>query len=145
VINVIPGRVEFFVDIRHPDDKLKDQSVTMIQEKLQEVAKNTNVACETYIDWAYNMVPFDENIKKIIKSTINKLDYTSMEVYGGPGHDAKYMSTSTPTAMIFVKSIAGISHSENELTEDKDLIKGANVLLNTVLSLARNNESKTII
>lgn len=59
-----------------------------------------------------------------------------MRLYGGPGHDAKYMSTYTPTALIFVKSVKGISHSEEELTYDEDLVKGANVLLHTVLSLS---------
>lgn len=137
-INVIPGTVEFVVDIRHPKDDVKNKSVTLIQEQLQEVAVSNNVSCETYIDWAYDTVPFDQDVIKAIGESAEELDYSAMDLYGGPGHDAKYMSTYTPTGLIFVKSIDGISHNESELTKDEDLIKGANVLLNTIVKLAND-------
>jgi N-carbamoyl-L-amino-acid hydrolase len=41
-----------------------------------------------------------------------------------------------PAAMIFVPSIGGISHNPRELTNDADLIAGANVLLDVVQRLA---------
>lgn len=136
VINVIPDRVLFVVDIRHPKDEVKNKSVALIEERVQQIARETNVTCETYIDWAYDMVPFHQQITKTIKETCMELGYTTFALYGGPGHDAKYMSTYTPTGMIFVKSNKGISHNEQEFTEDADLIKGANVLLHTILKLA---------
>lgn len=42
-----------------------------------------------------------------------------------------------PTAMIFVPSINGYSHREDELTSYEDCAKGANVLLNAVLTICR--------
>ncbi|MGM8364515.1 Zn-dependent hydrolase [Virgibacillus sp. W0181] len=137
-INVIPGKVSFVIDIRHPNDEMKNKSVKLIQERLQKVAGENNVTCETNVDWAYDMVPFDQEIIEKISDSSKELNYSMLDLYGGPGHDAKYMSTYTPTGLIFVKSIDGISHNENELTEDGDLIKGANVLLNTILKLATN-------
>lgn len=135
-INVIPGKVEFVIDIRHPEDAIKNKSVTLIQERVKQIAKENNVTCETYVDWAYDMVPFDSDVLEKVRESVKELHYTSLDLYGGPGHDAKYMSTYTPTGLIFVKSINGVSHNENERTEDEDLIKGANVLLHTVLKLA---------
>lgn len=138
VINVISGAVEFVVDIRHTEDDLKNESVKLIQERLQYIAAENNVTCNAYIDWAYGKVPFDQSIIQAIETSVHDLDYSSIKLYGRPGHDAKNMSTFTPTAMIFIKSIDGISHSKYELTKDEDLIKGANVLFNTILKLANN-------
>ena len=41
-----------------------------------------------------------------------------------------------PTAMIFVPSIGGISHSPREHTPDADLVAGANILLDVTARLA---------
>jgi N-carbamoyl-L-amino-acid hydrolase len=45
------------------------------------------------------------------------------------------MAAIAPVAMIFVPSVGGISHSPQELTKPGDLANGANVLLQTVLSI----------
>lgn len=136
VINVIPGNCDFVVDIRHPHDSERVRSVNILRTKLQDIADLNNVTCNMEIDWSYDMVPFDEKMQKIIQKSADKFGYSSMRLFGGPGHDAKYMSTYTPSAMIFVKSVDGVSHNENELTKDADLIKGANVLLNTIYQLS---------
>lgn len=137
VINVIPGSVEFVIDVRHDRDEMRDKSVELIKDQMHQLAREHNVQCEVTRGWEYDMVPFDKNVIQKIGDSAKSLNYSTMDVYSGPGHDAKYMSTYAPTAMIFVKSVNGVSHNENELTENEDLIKGANVLLNTVLQLAK--------
>jgi N-carbamoyl-L-amino-acid hydrolase len=54
----------------------------------------------------------------------------------GAGHDACFVASVAPTAMIFVSSQGGISHNETEFTSPADCEKGANVLLHTILRLA---------
>ena len=53
----------------------------------------------------------------------------------GAGHDAQFIASYIPTAMIFVPSINGKSHCEEELTTWEDCEKGVNVMLETVLTL----------
>jgi len=43
-----------------------------------------------------------------------------------------------PAAMIFVPSVAGLSHNVKEHTETADLVAGAEVLLNLMLELAES-------
>jgi N-carbamoyl-L-amino-acid hydrolase len=50
----------------------------------------------------------------------------------GAGHDANYLNKITPTSMIFVPSVNGISHQESEFTEWEHVITGTRVLLNAV-------------
>ena len=56
----------------------------------------------------------------------------------GAGHDAQMMQRLCPTAMIFVPSVAGLSHNVKEHTEPPDLIAGAQVLLNLMVELAES-------
>ena len=53
----------------------------------------------------------------------------------GAGHDAQDMTRLGPAGMIFVPSVAGISHAPREFTRPADVENGANVLLRTVLAL----------
>ena len=55
----------------------------------------------------------------------------------GAGHDAINMALFTPTAMLFVPSVAGISHSPREFTKPEDLERGTQALLDTILMLDR--------
>lgn len=53
----------------------------------------------------------------------------------GAGHDSQQMALLAPVAMIFVPSVGGISHSPKEFTKSIDMANGANVLLQTILSI----------
>jgi N-carbamoyl-L-amino-acid hydrolase len=49
------------------------------------------------------------------------------------------MTHIAPTGMIFVPSVAGISHSPREYTSPADMANGVNVLLRTVLAIDRGD------
>jgi N-carbamoyl-L-amino-acid hydrolase len=52
----------------------------------------------------------------------------------GAGHDSQDMALIAPIGMIFVPSVAGISHSQ-KFSKAVDMANGANVLLQTILAL----------
>ncbi|WP_369268311.1 M20/M25/M40 family metallo-hydrolase, partial [Streptomyces harbinensis] len=54
----------------------------------------------------------------------------------GAGHDAQIVASVAPIGMIFVPSTGGISHAPAEDTPPEALVRGADVLLRTVLRLA---------
>jgi N-carbamoyl-L-amino-acid hydrolase len=64
------------------------------------------------------------------------MDWKHMRMPSGAGHDAQMMQRLCPTAMIFVPSVAGLSHNVKEHTEAADLAAGAQVLANLMLELA---------
>jgi Acetylornithine deacetylase/Succinyl-diaminopimelate desuccinylase and related deacylases len=59
-----------------------------------------------------------------------------MRLVSGAGHDAQMMARVCRTAMIFVPSIGGISHSPDEQTSGEDLLAGTELLLDVVLKTA---------
>ena len=76
---------------------------------------------------------FDDKLVKRVLSKAEMLGYSTNYMVSGAGHDASYMNTCCPTAMIFVPSIGGRSHVEIENTTWEDCEAGANVLLHCLL------------
>ena len=74
----------------------------------------------------------DQRLMNILKEVSSDLGYTNMVLPSGAGHDAQDMALIAPSAMIFVPSVDGISHSPKEFTEFEMIFKGANVLLNSL-------------
>lgn len=54
----------------------------------------------------------------------------------GAGHDSQEMARHLPTAMLFVPSLEGRSHSAAEYTSPQDAARGATVLAMALYQLA---------
>ena len=74
-------------------------------------------------------------MRDIIEDAARSLGLTHRRMPSGAGHDAQDLARITPTGMIFVPSVGGISHSPREYTETADIANGANVLLQTILAI----------
>jgi N-carbamoyl-L-amino-acid hydrolase len=59
-----------------------------------------------------------------------------MDIISGAGHDAAYIARVAPTSMIFIPCEDGLSHNELENVKKTDVIAGASVLLQAVLTQA---------
>jgi N-carbamoyl-L-amino-acid hydrolase len=79
----------------------------------------------------------DETIMTAIEAAATKLDLSHTRLMSFAGHDTQAMSAFIPSAMLFVPSVDGISHSPHEFTRQSDVVNGANVLLHTLLQLAQ--------
>ncbi|MEO2099432.1 MAG: M20/M25/M40 family metallo-hydrolase, partial [Flavobacteriaceae bacterium] len=77
----------------------------------------------------------DKRIINLISEVSDDLGYTSMLMPSGAGHDAQDMAVITPTGMIFVPSVNGISHAPEEFSTPEAIAKGVNVLLLSILDL----------
>ena len=61
-----------------------------------------------------------------------------MDLVSGAGHDAAFMSRICPSAMVFVPSRTGKSHSPDEWTEREEIAIGAAVVLEAVKALDKS-------
>ncbi|MCO7174893.1 Zn-dependent hydrolase [Sporolactobacillus kofuensis] len=129
---VIPDRVVFTLEARHKDPEVIAQVVQAIND-LPEQLEGCTVRTRKL--WGRNTVQFDRNLCDQLECSAQGLGYSYKKMYSGAGHDAQYIAEYMPTTMIFVPSIHGKSHCEEECTSYEDCIKGVNVALDTVLSI----------
>ena len=134
VINVIPSRAVMSVDLRDPDEARLRAAESALENFIQKLAVESDVEISSEPLARFEPVQFDEPLASCIEQSAAKLGYSSRRMTSGAGHDAQMMARICPSAMIFVPSVAGISHNPKEFTHDEDLFAGADVLLETVRS-----------
>jgi N-carbamoyl-L-amino-acid hydrolase len=135
-INVIPSRATFTVDLRDPDEGRLQAEEAALAAYLKELAAAEEVTISTERLARFEPVTFDRRIVALVEDAARKRELASKRMTSGAGHDAQMIARIAPAAMIFVPSIAGISHNPREHTPDADLIAGANILLDVVTRLA---------
>jgi N-carbamoyl-L-amino-acid hydrolase len=136
VINTIPGRVTMSVDLRHPDPATLDRLFAGLERLTQDIAAATGVTIAVNRFWTSEPTPFASEVVDAVQAAADELSIPTRRVWSGAGHDAKYMQDVVPSAMIFARSINGLSHCEQEYSTPEDLEAGANVLLLAALRLA---------
>jgi len=135
--NVIPGKVVLSLELRDLDAA----KINMLFEKIQAEAQKIGANSKTKFDFKEINVnipaPTDPKLRSLISEAARELGLTTKSLPSGAGHDAQDMARLGPVGMIFVPSVAGISHSPREFSRPEDIANGANVLLHTLLKLDR--------
>ena len=136
--NVIPGRVFFTVDFRHPDDAVLAQMDAQLREGVARIAGE--IGLETALDQIFYYAPiaFDAGCVDAVRRATEAFGYPYREIVSGAGHDACYLAQVAPTSMVFVPCVDGISHNEIEDATPEWIEAGANVLLNAMLERAND-------
>lgn len=130
VHTVIPDFVEFSLDARHEDPKVIEQVVEVIKSIPKEIVGCTT---DSAVAWTRDTVYYDEKLVNYVQESVNELGYSNQRINSGAGHDAQFVAYMLPTTMIFVPSVDGHSHCENEYTPVEKCTQGASVLLNAIL------------
>jgi len=135
-INIIPGKVVFTIDFRCFNDERLDDAITVAKEEIMSMA--TQEKCEASIELLerFHHVDFAKKTVRVVEKSASKLGLRYSPIISGAGHDAQCLNKICDTAMIFVPSRRGRSHCEDEDTDWEDLESGANVLLESTLTLA---------
>lgn len=133
--NVIPGRVEFSIDLRAESNVILDSWAQKIEESIYELCILHDVSGEVVLKSRIEPVMFDSDITDVIKQVTDKLNLPSMTLKSGAIHDSSQMSHVAKTGMIFVPSVGGKSHCESEFTDISDICYGIEVLANSILQL----------
>lgn len=134
--NVIPGEVEFYVDIRDVDPKgIEIVSNTMIS-KIKEVEYRYKVKGEIDLIGESDCVNLSSKVIETIEETAKENKYSYYKMNSGAVHDSAMLTDITNVGMIFVPSINGLSHCPEEDTNFEDIKLGCDLLLNTVIKLA---------
>ncbi|MFJ4452907.1 Zn-dependent hydrolase [Pseudomonas sp. NPDC089392] len=132
VINVIPRKATFTVDLRDPDEACLAYAENRLGQYLEALAEREGVSISTERLVRFEPVIFDAGLADAIEASAQRFGFSHRRMTSGAGHDAQMIARIAPAAMIFVPSQGGISHNPREHTDDHQLIQGAQVLLDVV-------------
>jgi N-carbamoyl-L-amino-acid hydrolase len=141
-INVIAARAVFTADLRNTDEVRLREAEDALSAFLSDIARRTGTAIETRRLARFEPVIFDPDVVALVEAQASERGFSCRRMTSGAGHDAQMLARICPTAMIFVPSVRGISHNAAEHTDAIDLVAGADVLLGTMMELARRRTTR---
>ncbi|MBT2217904.1 Zn-dependent hydrolase [Virgibacillus dakarensis] len=127
-VNVIPGQVKFYVDIRDIHRETRDEVVNRVLALGERIAEEHHVEVEYAEKMRVEPVPIDEETQHILEQSLEEKGIKPHKLPSGAGHDAMIIGEKLPIAMLFVRSKAGISHNPAEWSDLNDCVQVVHVL-----------------
>ena len=134
--HTIPGQADFTLVGRDMSEAVMKELALACRKTLSAIAQRHRLNFE-YDEMSW-LAPkaCSTDIMDIIERHTKKLNYSYQIMPSGAGHDTQCFTEITRAGMIFIPSVGGVSHAPDEWTHWKDIEKGCNVLLNSVIELA---------
>jgi allantoate deiminase len=133
---VVPERVGFTVDARHPDPAALARLLERHDGLWTEVAARRGLDLHVRTDSDRPPCPCDPALVAALAEAASAAGVPHMRMASGAVHDAMQFAETCPVAMVFVRSRGGISHSPDEFTSSDDAAAGAEVLARALARLA---------
>jgi N-carbamoyl-L-amino-acid hydrolase len=121
IVTAFNGACEISLDQRALDPAVLADMLATAQAESRRIAGEE--ACEVAWQriWAIEPIPFAPKLIDLADTVVAELAGTSHRMPSGPLHDAAEMARLVPTVMLFVKSLRGLSHTNEEDTPVADL------------------------
>ena len=132
--SVVPARVTFSIDLRHPDNAVLTAAGERVAVLCRDHAPPCAVTVLPLVDAPSNT--FDARLRDLIARAAREQGQPAMAIASAAGHDARHLAKVCPAAMIFIPCRDGASHVEHEWTEPAHLAAGASVLAQVLHDLA---------
>lgn len=136
LVNVIPNRVVFTVDLRNTDEEILRSAEQRLWTFADEAAAAEGTQISRRSLARFEPVAFNPELVSLVERTARGMGYSVRRLPSGAGHDAQILARKCPAAMIFIPSVGGLSHNVREHTEPGDLVAGARVLFRVLVQLA---------
>jgi N-carbamoyl-L-amino-acid hydrolase len=137
VPNIVPERAALLQELRDPDPVVLDRLATRTLQAARRVARARGAVLEVEHLMRAEPVRLSPRVQAEIEAAARELGLPTRRMPSGAGHDAQVLAAVTDAGMLFVPSQGGRSHRPDEWTDWPALERGANVLLATLLRLAR--------
>ena len=126
--NVVPGVCEFTIDVRSPTRETLSRADALVRDTLATVATEEKLELELDESYRLDVTPLHPGLQDTLRRAAEAEGASFLDLPSGAGHDAMAVAPHVPTAMLFVPSRGGISHSPDEYTAPEQCDLGARVL-----------------
>jgi beta-ureidopropionase / N-carbamoyl-L-amino-acid hydrolase len=129
--NVVPGRCDFTLDLRAPNNAQRDALVHDVLAELAAICTRRGVGFESEETMRAAAAPSNAAWQQRWESAVNQLGVPLFKMPSGAGHDAMKLHEIMPQAMLFVRGEnAGISHNPLESTTADDMQLAIEAMMN---------------
>ncbi len=133
-ISVVPGKVTFTIDMRHPSaEVLKTEG-----DRVAGICEGLKGPCEVSVSEFITSAPmeFPEEMRARIEAAAGARGYPNQRIFCCASHDARHIARLCPAGMIFIPCKDGISHNEAESAEKDHCAAAAQVIADVLVGLA---------
>jgi allantoate deiminase len=135
-VNVIPGQVQFSLDVRDVHPATRDRLIQAILAHVEAVCAARQIEWTVEEHLRVDPVPLSPRMQAVLGEGCQAAGVPVHIMPSGAGHDAMVFAPYVDTGMLFVRSRGGVSHSPAEKTEEADIAVAAKVLWDAVVALA---------
>ncbi len=135
-VAVIPKRVTFSIDARHPDPAACENLYRSHERLMREVAERRGLGLSWEVHIDHPACPADPALLATVQNAARGQQVPFMNMSSGAGHDSQQMASIAKTTMIFVRSKDGRSHTPEEFSSVEDIVVGIKVLAGALYQLA---------
>lgn len=130
---VVPGKAELVLEMRSTDPAV----ITMLTDLFSKLLQNSSLQTDMQKIIDKPPVSLNATMQQMLYKICeyNQLNYIYMP--SGAGHDASPIALKMPTAMLFIPSVDGVSHSPKEACSESSMLIGVKVLKDMLSELDR--------
>jgi beta-ureidopropionase / N-carbamoyl-L-amino-acid hydrolase len=137
VSNIVPGRAELVHEMRSPDAETLERLAQGCEALAREIGERRSIGVDVRRTSATMPVTCSPRVQAAAEAACKQLGLGWKTLYSAAGHDAQNLALITDSGMLFIPSRGGKSHRVDETSDAAAIERGANVLLHTLLTLAR--------
>ncbi len=135
LINAIPERIRFSLDIRGVDEEAYRGVSRDIAAFAEQAAQRRGMTAEVRERQTLAPTLLDQRIVSALEAAARATGEPTMLMPSGAAHDTMCVADHVPSAMVFVPCRDGISHSPLEHAEPGDAALAAEIILNAIRAL----------
>ncbi len=137
--NVVPGRCQFTLDLRAPNDVQRDALVADVLSELSTICEKRGLQHTTEETMRAAAAPSDTAWQQRWENAVAALGLPLHRMPSGAGHDAMKLHEVMPQAMLFVRGEnSGISHNPLESSTQCDIQLAVDAFQNLINNLGRD-------
>lgn len=122
IVTAVAGQCDCTLDQRHLDQGALATMLSDAQEASRRIAAEEQVEVNWIHLYSIEPVLFTPELVELCSEAVSEISGTAHRMPSGPLHDAVIVAkTGLPTAMMFVQSLRGLSHTKEEDTREDHL------------------------
>jgi N-carbamoyl-L-amino-acid hydrolase len=147
IVTSVVAEATMTLDMRHLDATVLATMYRQAREASERIAAEEKIGVAWKKIWQIQPFPFHPHLIELADEAVKEVCGISHRLPSGPLHDAaEVCRTGTPTIMLFVQSLYGISHNKIEDTKEEHLemsVRALDALATKTMAWLASNHSRS--